>query len=250
MYGTHLAPVGPASGGCAGCSDIPQVHWWGSLNPPDPAVQVWVTQQMSADVDGDGRSDDVSFTAWSDGRSRLSAETAKGVVNRDFSGGEVSGLVSSYDVDGDGAAELFVDLGGNTLSNAGIVPAADSGWQWIATPSTDGPDGRYLAYTPHSNCCPLATLGVVCTTVGGKRALVVSESELVNDAGTGLTFEDKLNTTTFDKFRRAWATRTYELRGTELVLVAHDNGIVGPGESAPGLGSANKLDCGKQLARW
>lgn len=223
---------------------------------PAPAVTASDADKtigVALDLDGDGRSDEVTLqpsgipNGDSDDQWAVEATLANGPTPAGLMllGDNVAAW--PVNISDDRRQQLLVRTGGNTWTTGSLLVLADGRLQLAMTADTKLND---FGWSAHSNCCPGATADVACNVDGAEqRGLVITESELVGPEWDG-HYPPPLPSDPFALYsarphRRPWQRTVYRLGGATLTPIAHDQGVlVGDEASPPGVPLNNALACG------
>jgi hypothetical protein len=203
----------------------------------------WITH---GDFDGDGRRDTAVIETHNGGLLGTKGNPGRIVVTLG-SGRQVetgwrlrypgSSLFGSYDIDENGAEELFVHEGGETIYGGYLLSLQKSRLRTIQVQRRNGEVEPYgYNFYAHSNSVPLGTADVACLDYWGQPSLLVSSSRLTTE-----TYKMR-------KLRRSpreWQLSVYVLDGMTLHRLTSSHGVAQPGEWAPPPAPhANSLQCG------
>jgi hypothetical protein len=209
-----------------------------SQPPPD---------EIAVDVDGDGRYDDL----------RVASVGPNSTLRLTLASGETSEL--AFTTCGtrllgvgrlNGQPLIFYDECGATIINAQLATVADGVLTRVALDNADGATD-VVGWYAHSNCCPFATVDVVCAATDGHDTLVRTESRLVHKDGTDVTDPTEVDYTKSPaelatQFDRSWTKATYRLNRARLELVGTDMGTIAfDGPEPAGVPLRNRLQCGE-----
>jgi hypothetical protein len=203
--------------------------------------------EIALDLDGDGRYDDL----------RVASEGSNSTLRLTLATGRTSEL--AFTTCGtrllgvgrlNGQPLIFYNECGATIVNAQLATVVDGVLTRVTLDNADGATD-VIAWNAHSNCCPFATVDVVCAATDGHDTLLRTGSRLVHKDGTEVTDPTEVDDTKSPaelatQFDRAWTKATYRLNGARLELVRTEAGtIVFDGSEPAGVPLRNRLQCGE-----
>lgn len=206
-------------------------------------------EEISLDLDGDGRSDDLRATSAGE-RSTLQLTLATGQTSQlpfTTCGSRLVGVGRLG-----GRPLIFYNECGATIVNAQLATIVQGDLTPVTIDDAQGSTDE-VGYHAHSNCCPLATVDVTCTTIDGGDALLRTGSRLVHNDGSEVTDASELGVTKSSaelssQFKRAWTRSIYRLNAQRLELVRTDSGTIALDAPDPdGVPLRNRLDCGDAM---
>lgn len=200
---------------------------WNEPKPDVVAVETAVGG-VTLDADGDGDEDIIETRESDGGRSLLMMRLGSGLDVEILieSSPHVSRPLGGYDIDGDGRDEVFVTVGhGAYAIQIGIFVFEPGECRLVRVETPLGPDGQMA--TLGFGASVGNGVGLACRSEGGNHFI-----EAVRAHRLGGEQPD-------DSWYEA-TTRTYELTGSELMVVAERNETIG----LEAYGEATRLACG------
>lgn len=196
--------------------------------PPTTDDQGRPIAKLDADLDGDGKPDQVVSYQATNGQYVYQAVLSDGRVTDPqnqldvFPSGDGIGteLLGAQDFDGDGKAEVLLRSGGNTADAGGIAHLQRC--QLVALRDGTGDlDFTYL-YGAHSNCCPDTRILVTCD--GSHLVETTSQPDARPEEYGAMSDAARA------RLRRTWERNVYQVGARSAHRISHTTGRTQPGE--------------------